>query len=303
MDDPSSGYNVLGYFDITPRHDFEPEYLGTLNDVIPFMEEHGVEQLYCSLPHNMIERTEPMLNYCNNHMVRFYHVPNLYTYAHHRMHMEQIGNTAVITPFYEPLNKFENRLVKRFFDVVFSLCFLCTLFPIIYLVVAIVIKISSPGPVFFKQKRHGLNGKEFWCYKFRSMKVNKDADKLQATANDPRKTKFGDFMRKTSIDELPQFINVLKGDMSVVGPRPHMLKHTTEYSAQIDNYMVRHYIKPGVTGWAQVTGFRGETKTLEEMEGRIKADIWYVEHWSFTLDLLIIWKTVYNGAKGDKQAY
>lgn len=180
---------------------------------------------------------------------------------------------------------------------------LCTLFPIIFLIVGVTIKITSPGPIFFRQKRNGLNNKEFWCYKFRSMKVNKESDTLQATLNDPRKTKFGDFMRRTNIDELPQFINVLLGDMSIVGPRPHMLKHTEEYSKIINKYMVRHFIKPGITGWAQVTGFRGETRELEDMEGRVKADIWYMEHWSFLLDLYIMYKTVANALHKDKQAY
>lgn len=135
------------------------------------------------------------------------------------------------------------------------------------------------------------------------MRVNKDSDKVQATLNDPRKTRLGNFMRKTSIDELPQFINVLLGDMSVVGPRPHMLKHTEEYSKLIDKYMVRHFVKPGITGWAQVTGFRGETKKLWQMEGRVERDIWYLEHWTFMLDLYIIYKTVKNAVKGEKEAY
>jgi len=135
------------------------------------------------------------------------------------------------------------------------------------------------------------------------MRVNKDSDKVQATLNDPRKTRLGNFMRKTSIDELPQFINVLLGDMSVVGPRPHMLKHTEEYSKLIDKYMVRHLVKPGITGWAQVTGFRGETKELWQMEGRVERDIWYLEHWTFMLDLYIIYKTVKNAVRGEKEAY
>ena len=135
------------------------------------------------------------------------------------------------------------------------------------------------------------------------MRVNKDSDKVQATLNDPRKTRLGNFMRKTSIDELPQFINVLLGDMSVVGPRPHMLKHTEEYSKLIDKYMVRHLVKPGITGWAQVTGFRGETKELWQMEGRVERDIWYLEHWTFMLDLYIIYRTVKNAVRGEKEAY
>ena len=189
------------------------------------------------------------------------------------------------------------------FDVICSSVFLCTLFPFIYLIVAIITKLTSPGPVFFRQKRNGLNGEEFYCYKFRSMKVNAQSDTLQATEHDPRKTKFGDFLRRSSIDELPQFLNVLKGDMSIVGPRPHMLKHTEEYSELINQYMVRHFIKPGITGWAQVTGCRGETKELSQMEARIRKDIWYVENWSFWLDLRIMYLTVKNAIHGEQNAY
>jgi putative colanic acid biosynthesis UDP-glucose lipid carrier transferase len=196
-----------------------------------------------------------------------------------------------------------NRFKKRVFDVVCSLAFIVLIYWWVYLIVAAIIKVTSPGPVYFKQLRNGMNGKEFTCLKFRSMRVNADAGKVQATKDDSRKTKFGAFMRKTSIDELPQFINVLRGDMSLVGPRPHMLSHTKEYSALINKYMVRHLVKPGITGLAQVTGFRGETKELSQMEGRVRQDIWYVENWSFFLDIRILFLTVYNAIRGDKQAY
>ena len=189
----------------------------------------------------------------------------------------------------EPLAQPENRLAKRLFDIVFSLLFLCTIFPIIFIIIGLAIKITSPGPIFFKQKRSGEENKEFWCYKFRSMRVNKDSDKVQATLNDPRKTRLGNFMRKTSIDELPQFINVLLGDMSVVGPRPHMLKHTEEYSKLIDKYMVRHLVKPGITGWAQVHGRKGV-----EWHERIKMNVWYTQHVSLALDIKILFMTVFK---------
>lgn len=219
------------------------------------------------------------------------------------MHLKVLGDVPYLSLYNEPLSLIENRLIKRTFDFVVSLTFLCTLFPIILAVVAIVTKTTMPGPLFFRQKRTGLNGKEFYCLKFRSMKVNKDADTLQTTKNDPRKTKWGNIMRKTNIDELPQFINVLLGQMSIVGPRPHMVKHTDDYSKLIDNYMVRHYIKPGITGWSQVNGFRGETKYLSQMEGRVAGDIWYLEHWSVWLDIYIMYKTVANVIVGDKQAF
>lgn len=146
-------------------------------------------------------------------------------------------------------------------------------------------------------------GKTFKCYKFRTMHVNKNADTCQATENDPRKTKFGNFLRRTSIDELPQFINVFKGDMSIVGPRPHMLKHTTDYTRLVDHYMVRHAVKPGITGWAQVNGYRGITDQLWKMERRVEHDVWYIENWSFLLDLKIIVRTVMNAIAGEKNAF
>lgn len=203
---------------------------------------------------------------------------------------------------HNPLKSMRNRVLKRGFDILFSSMALLA-FPIVLIPVAIAIKMSSPGPVFFKQKRTGYKGKEFNCYKFRTMRVNAQADSLQATEHDPRKTRVGDFMRRTNIDELPQFINVFLGNMSVVGPRPHMLKHTEEYSKLIDKYMVRHLIKPGITGWAQVNGLRGQTEQLWQMEGRVEHDVWYIEHWSFLLDLKIIVRTIINAVHGEKNAF
>jgi putative colanic acid biosynthesis UDP-glucose lipid carrier transferase len=192
--------------------------------------------------------------------------------------------------------------MKSAFDILFAVCFLVVFSPV-YLLTYIIIKIVSPGPAIYKAKRVGKEGVLFDCYKFRSMHVNKDADSVQATEHDPRKFPFGNFMRKTNIDELPQFFNVLKGDMSIVGPRPHMLHHTEMYGKLIDKYMVRLFCKPGITGWAQVNGFRGETKELWQMEDRVKCDIWYVEHWTPWLDLLIIAKTVKSFFVHDKNAY
>ena len=306
-DDPTSGYRVLGYFEDAPseRYPQEVTYLGQPKSVVDYLMCNAgkVEQLYCSLPSVRSAEIVPIINYCENHLVRFLSVPNVRNYLKRRMHFEMVGNVPVLTIRREPLELLENRILKRAFDMVCSLLFLCTLFPFIYVIVGIAIKLSSPGPVFFKQKRSGEDGREFWCYKFRSMRLNAQCDTLQATERDPRKTRIGDFIRKTNIDELPQLINVLKGDMSLVGPRPHMLKHTEEYSHLINKYMVRHFVKPGITGWAQVTGYRGETKELWQMEGRVQRDIWYIEHWTFILDLYIIYKTVYNVIHGDKEAY
>lgn len=202
-----------------------------------------------------------------------------------------------------PLSGTGNKFLKRGFDILFSLAFLCTFFPVILVIVAIVSECTMPGKLFFRQKRTGLNGKTFYCFKFRTMRQNAHADCLQATRNDARITRWGHILRKTNLDETPQFLNVLIGDMSIVGPRPHMVRHTEKYSKQIANYMVRHQVKPGVTGWSQIHGFRGETKYVADMKNRIKYDIWYITHWSFILDLYIIRKTALNCFGKDKNAY
>ena len=301
-----AGYKVKGYFDFVPNPAFPKEcpYLGQPQDVNDYLEKQGnTHYLFCCLPSKDHVIIRSIIDYCENHLVHFYSVPNLYNYLHNRVYFNMLGNVPYLSLRPDPLSQIGNQILKRTFDIVFSLLFLCTFFPFILIIVTIITKLTMPGPVFFKQKRNGLNDKEFYCYKFRSMKVNAQADTLQATKDDPRKTRWGNIMRKTSIDELPQFINVLKGDMSIVGPRPHMLKHTEEYSKLINKYMVRHFVKPGITGWSQVTGYRGETKELKDMEGRIRGDIWYIEHWTFGLDLFIIYKTVANALHGEKNAY
>jgi putative colanic acid biosynthesis UDP-glucose lipid carrier transferase len=195
------------------------------------------------------------------------------------------------------------RFFKRSFDILFSLFIILFVFSWLYPILAILIKLESRGPVFFVQLRTGRNDLLFKCYKFRSMHINKDADKQQATLNDHRITRVGCFMRKTSLDELPQFFNVLIGNMSIVGPRPHMVKHTEEYSQLTDKYKIRHTLRPGITGWAQILGLRGEVKSPEAMIKRVDADVWYLKNWSFLLDLKIIFLTFWITLKGDKNAY
>ena len=269
-----------------------------------YLRKHpDTHYLYCCLPSKYGDLILSIINYCENNLVHFYSVPNLYNYLHNRVYFNMMGNVPYLSLHPDPLSNIGNKIIKRTFDIVVSLVFLCTIFPFVFIIVAIISSITMPGPIFFRQKRNGLNDKIFYVIKFRSMKVNKDADSVQATKNDPRTTRWGEIMRKTNIDELPQFINVLLGDMSIVGPRPHMLKHTEEYSKLINKYMVRHFVRPGITGWSQVTGYRGETKELSDMEGRIRGDIWYIEHWSFWLDLYIMYKTVANVFEGDKNAY
>lgn len=300
------GYRVVGVFSEDPSvYPTGLPRLGKISDTFAYLRQHPeITDLYCAFQKTEQKVFIEMYRYCENNMIRFYTLPIYVSYLKRRMILSEIDGVIMLSPRPEPLSEIGNQFIKRSFDIMVSLTFLLTLFPVIYVIVAIVIKIQSPGPVLFRQKRNGLRGKEFMCIKFRSMHVNKEADTVQATEHDPRKFRFGDIMRRTNIDELPQFINVLLGDMSIVGPRPHMVMHTEEYSHLINKYMVRHWVKPGITGWAQVQGFRGETKELKQMEDRVAADIWYVENWTLWLDLRIIWKTVWNTiARKDKNAY
>ena len=306
MDNSLSGFRIYGYFGDSVERLLPPECrrLGQTDDVVEYLKNHReIKECYCCLPAVQREEIVSVARYCENHFVHFYSVPEVRDYLRHKTYFNMVGNVPYLSLHKEPLANVGNQIVKRVFDIVFSLVFLCTLFLPVLLVVAVIIKLTMPGPIFFLQKRTGLSGKTFYCIKFRSMKVNSDADVVQATADDPRKTRWGDFMRRKNIDELPQFINVLLGDMSIVGPRPHMVMHTEEYSQLIDKYMLRHWVKPGITGLSQVMGFRGETRELWQMRGRVRNDIWYIEHWSFRLDLYIICKTVANAVHGDCKAY
>ena len=301
--DEGYGYRFLGFFDDNEKLKRSiPSYLGTVSEVEKFVLENDVDELYCALPGSQDEKILRLMKFSEQNMVRFYIVPEINRYVFKRMHYQMLGGVPVLSIREESLEHPILRLLKRFFDLLFSSVML-VLFPLWLLPISLAVKVSSPGPVFFKQKRTGFKGKEFTCYKFRTMKVNKESDSVQATKGDSRVTKLGRFLRRTSLDELPQFINVFLGDMSVVGPRPHMIKHTEDYSKMIDRYMVRHMVKPGLTGWAQVNGYRGETKELWQMEKRVEYDVWYIENWNFWLDIKIIFLTVFNAIKGEKNAF
>ena len=310
QDDASMGYRIMGYYadeEMTDvPEDVELKRLGTLQEFLKEMdgkeEQFVCDEMYVCLSRRDKDTVRRLSHFCDQHVIRFYYVPVSVETLGINLKRELLDDMEVYTTYEIPLAVPLNKLIKRTFDIVLSLVFLIPttiLFPFVY----VIIKLQSPGPIFFKQARTGLDGRDFNMLKFRSMHVNKDADRLQATKDDPRKYPFGNFMRKSNIDELPQFLNVLKGDMSIVGPRPHMLAHTEQYSQLIDKYMVRHFVKPGLTGWAQVTGFRGETKELWQMEGRVKRDIWYIEHWSIWLDIRIIWMTAKTIFIHDKNAY
>ncbi len=298
------GYKIIGYFDDDNTYKPKmPQYLGKLDEIKAYVTKNKINEIYYSLTDNTDNAITDLIVFSEKNMVRFFIIPEFFNYIRRRFILRFIDSVPVVSLRNEPLVHLPNRFIKRGFDIVFSLLVILIIFPPIFLIIGSLIKLSSPGPLLFKQKRTGQRGISFNCYKFRSMRLNSNSDKQQATKDDPRITKIGAFIRKTSIDELPQFINVLKGDMSVVGPRPHMLKHTEEYSRLIDKFMIRHLVKPGITGWAQVTGYRGETKTLNDMEGRVQKDVWYIENWSFLLDLKIIAKTLINAFKGEKMAY
>ena len=311
IDDPSKGYKVMGYYANAEMADVPEnvhlEKLGSLDDFMDCLRrrediEIG-DEVYVCISRKDRQTIREISDYCDQKVVRFYYVPVSVETLGIGLKREMLDDIEIFTTYENPLTNPVNKFIKRSFDIFSSVLTVTFLLlpslPIIWLI----IRKQSPGPLFFKQLRTGLDGKEFMCYKFRSMHVNAQADKLQATEDDPRKFPFGNIMRKTNLDELPQFWNVLKGDMSLVGPRPHMLAHTDQYSHLISKYMVRHFVKPGVTGWAQVTGFRGETKELWQMEGRVKRDIWYMEHWSFWLDLRIIWMTLKSVVVHDEHAY
>ncbi|MES2132256.1 MAG: undecaprenyl-phosphate glucose phosphotransferase [Bacteroidota bacterium] len=288
--DLSYGYRVLGFFDNEAEG---PGVLGKINEVIKYIIGHPVHEIYMAMQNYDTPEIRELSNYCERNFIRIRFVPYFRNFTKSRkLEVSFYGSIPVVSLRKEPLEYPLNRIIKYLFDVFFTTVLFIVVFWWLFPLLILLVKLSSSGPVFFKQQRSGKNNRTFWCYKFRTMMVNNLADELQATKDDARITTIGRFMRKTSLDELPQFFNVLKGDMSIVGPRPHMLKHTKEYSDLINNYLVRHFAKAGITGWAQVNGFRGETKDLEEMKKRVEFDIWYIENWSFLLDLRIILKTL-----------
>lgn len=303
-------YEIQGYFSDTNNDELSTTipYLGTMTDFALLLDGQAqmdmhIEELFCILPRAKRRLIERIALFCDHNVTHFYYVPVIGDrWEQLSLHPVHLGDLEIFTRYDMPLSNLGNRFIKRTFDILFSFI---VLIPIALLtpLFAFLIKRQSPGPVFFAQERTGIGGKTFRCYKFRSMHVNADADVRQATHDDPRKFPFGEFMRRTNLDELPQFFNVLKGDMSIVGPRPHMLYHTDYYGERMKQYMARHFVRPGITGWSQVTGFRGETQTDAQMEGRVKGDIWYMEHWTFWLDIRIIMKTVRSVFVNDENAY
>jgi putative colanic acid biosynthesis UDP-glucose lipid carrier transferase len=293
------GYRFMAFFSDKKTNS---NIKGRIDDLKPYVLENGIDEIYCSLNEISNEQLKDLVDFAdeNNKAIKF--IPDTKEIFSKNLKVDYYEFFPVLslrkTTLHDPITK----IFKRVFDIVFSVFVLVFLLSWLVPILAILIKLESSGPVFFRQGRPGIDEKEFFCYKFRSMKINKTTER-EASKNDPRVTKIGRILRKTSIDEMPQFLNVLIGDMSVVGPRPHLWSQNKAYANKIKKYMVRHYVKPGITGLAQVRGYRGEIETDEDMINRIKFDVFYIENWSLILDLKIILQTVINIFKGEEKAY
>lgn len=275
-------------------------YRGNINDTDEYTGNNTINETYCTLNTDQEEQLQTTVNAADSHTVRYY-VPQISRDMTIEFDMERIGFVTVMANCRAPLSNPLNRIMKRAVDIIIG-SVAALLFPLVFIPVAIAIKINSPGPVFYRQRRTGIRGRDFQCLKFRTMQYE-PADETPVEKNDPRVTSVGRFLRHSSLDELPQIFNVLSGDMSIVGPRPHMTSHTVYYSQIVDRYMLRHAVKPGITGWAQVNGLRGPTDQLWKMERRVEHDVWYIEHWSLLLDIKIIARTFINIIRGDENAY
>jgi putative colanic acid biosysnthesis UDP-glucose lipid carrier transferase len=297
---PSLGYKFLGFIekDYSINHG---DVLGSVDNLNKLIKEYQIQTIFTI--HNAANNTvnQYLKTVCDKNGVQLRFIAENNRLYGTILKSETVEGLEDIKVHEIPLDDLGARLIKRLFDVLFSLGVIVLIFTWLFPIIAILIKLSSKGPVFFTQKRTGIHNSTFTCYKFRSMRMNNLSDTKQATADDNRITPIGRFMRNNYIDELPQFFNILFGQMSVVGPRPHMLKHTDQYSELIENYLIRHYVKPGTTGWAQQNGYSGETRELWKMEKRVEYDIYYIENWSLFWDIKIILRTIF-GVKNQKTA-
>ncbi|MFB9135744.1 undecaprenyl-phosphate glucose phosphotransferase [Vibrio sp. AK197] len=299
------GMKLVGMFDdrsIERLPDNLPQPIsGSINDALEMAKERNFRHVYVALPMEASKRIKEIVSYFSDSTARVYIVPDFFTYDLIQSRWRNVGRIPTLSIYDTPFYGFST-FIKRVEDVIVASIILLLISPIL-LAVSIGVKMSSPGPIIFKQYRYGMDGKKIKVWKFRSMKaMDNGATVKQATKDDPRVTKFGAFIRRTSLDELPQFINVLQGRMSIVGPRPHAVAHNEEYRSLVDKYMLRHKVKPGITGWAQVNGYRGETDTIDKMAKRVEYDLFYIRSWSLWLDIKIIFMTVFKGFIG-KTAY
>ncbi|WP_218080050.1 undecaprenyl-phosphate glucose phosphotransferase [Anthocerotibacter panamensis] len=300
---PYLGVDLVGFFEDSPEPKIlEIPRLGSLDDLPEYIQRNGTSIVYIALPMQAEERILQLIELLRDTTVSIYLVPDILVFNLMQFSIQDMNGTPVFAICETPFADGALRISKRLSDIMLSALILLLAGPAM-LLIALAVRFSSPGPILFRQRRYGLNGQEIVVYKFRTMTVVEDGEKIvQARQNDPRITPFGRFLRRTSLDELPQFINVLQGRMSIVGPRPHAIAHNEQYRKLIRGYMLRHKVKPGITGWAQVNGYRGETDTLEKMVRRVEYDLHYVNNWSLRLDLEIILRTV-TAIFRDENAY
>ncbi|WP_462252968.1 undecaprenyl-phosphate glucose phosphotransferase [Ekhidna sp.] len=296
-DSPELGYRLVGIVD--DKNDADER----MENFEQYTISKGIDIVFCCLPNMNDEQVKDVIDFAENNLIKVNLISQFSRLSNYNLSIEQFGSIPIINVNSIPLDNMVNRFIKRTFDFVFSAIFLVTILSWLVPIIGLLIKMESKGPIFFKQKRHGKDNNFFLCWKFRTMTYEKNAEFKQATKNDNRITKMGAILRKTSIDELPQFINVFLGDMSVVGPRPHPIKLNEEFQPKIDRFWQRHAVKPGITGLAQAKGFRGETAELSDMSGRVKLDRFYVKNWSLILDFKIILLTALSIIKGDQNAY
>lgn len=294
------GYKFLGYFD---DHSSGSSVKGKVDDLPGMAIEMEIDEIFCVLPHLDYHKVHSLTKFAEDNFIKVHAVPDYRGFPYKSIEVQLFDLIPVLNFPEQPLEDQVNRFIKRGFDIVFTVMFLIFIGSWLIPIMMLLIRLDSKGPAIFKQQRSGMGNKPFTCYKFRTMHVNKESDELQATKTDARITRMGHGLRRTNIDEIPQFFNVLKGEMSVVGPRPHMLKHTEEFSKQVDKFMLRHHVKPGITGLAQAKGFRGETNTHYKLRSRVKLDRFYVENWSLLFDLKIIVATIVVMLRGDENAY
>ncbi len=277
--------------------------LSNIGNALQTAKDLDVQEIYSTITPEQNKDIYELMYLAEKECIRFKIVPNLSVFITRDVHIEYFGDLPILSLRSEPLDDVGNRIKKRALDIIVSLLVIIFILSWLIPLLGLLIIIESPGPIFFKQLRTGKNKKPFYCLKFRSMKVNKESDLKQATTNDPRVTAIGRFIRKTSLDEFPQFINVFKGEMSLVGPRPHMIKHTSDFSKVVEDYMIRQFLKPGITGWAQINGYRGEITNPEAIKLRVYKDLWYLENWTLWLDIQILFLTIYHVVSGNENAF
>lgn len=298
---PEHGFRVKGVFD--DRNQVHPLLVGKVDELENYLQSAPIEEIYCCLPYIKYGEIKKIIDLCEEKMIKVKVLMDYRAFSFKGLELERYDFIPVLNVSSVPLDSRKNQILKRIFDITFSCFVIVFLFSWLFPLIALIIKLDSRGPVFFFQSRNGRGNVDFRCLKFRTMRVNPESDTQQATKDDPRVTRIGALLRKTSIDELPQIFNVLEGSMSVVGPRPHPIILNEKYGLLISRYMTRHYVKPGITGLAQISGYRGETKEVSEMKNRVKLDRFYIQNWTFWFDIKIIFLTIISLLRGSEKAY